>query len=105
MKRAISFGTTFLLAAALHAQSIAGVWQCVVPIASTAQGLSGGADVGIVFTVFKRPDGPLRGVMSFIHRGNPFIVVGDDKWVPHVKAVLLRTVDLIVDLDFSCTGE
>jgi uncharacterized protein (TIGR03435 family) len=70
MKRAISFGLAFLLAAALHAQSIAGVWQGTLPIAATAQGSSGGSGVRIAVTVDKKPDGSLRGVISSIDRGN-----------------------------------
>ena len=55
---------------ALHAQSIAGIWQGTLPIATTGQGSTGGTGVRIVFTVDKKPDGSFHAVMTPIDIGN-----------------------------------
>ena len=68
MKRMVVAGLFF--AVALHAQTIAGVWQGTLPVAATAQGPAGGAGLRIAITVEKKPDGSLRGVMALIDRGN-----------------------------------
>src|ERR1700761_8878460 len=71
MKRAVlSVVAVLLTAAALHAQTIAGVWQGTLPAAASGKGSADGAGLRIVFTVDKKPDGSLRGVMGFIDRGN-----------------------------------
>jgi uncharacterized protein (TIGR03435 family) len=68
MKRMVVAGLLF--AAALHAQTVAGVWQGTLPVAATAQGQAGGSGLRIAITVGKKPDGSLRGVMALIDRGN-----------------------------------
>jgi uncharacterized protein (TIGR03435 family) len=63
MKRMVVVG--FLFAAALHAQTIAGVWQGTVPLPTGPQGR-----LRLVFLVDKKPDGSLHGVVRMIDRGN-----------------------------------
>ena len=58
-----------VLAAPLHAQSIAGTWQGTLPMYGTAQGASVYGNPRIVFTIEKSADGTYHGGITFIDRG------------------------------------
>ncbi len=94
MKRAILSVAAFLLtAAALHAQTIAGVWQGTLPMAAAGQGSAGGSGLRIVFHVDQKPDGSLRGVMAMIDRGNTIPLTSATLSAPNVAFVLSDDVN------------
>jgi bla regulator protein blaR1 len=70
MKRAVlAAAIFFLVAAALHAQSIVGTWQGILPV-TTQQGASVNRNPRVVFTIEKSADGSLHGGITFIDYGN-----------------------------------
>ncbi|MGD0738372.1 MAG: TIGR03435 family protein [Terracidiphilus sp.] len=68
MKRAIFAAVFILLAATLHAQSIAGTWQGTMTI-TNQQGAPVNQNLRIVFTIEKSADGSLHGGLKFIDIG------------------------------------
>jgi uncharacterized protein (TIGR03435 family) len=69
MKPAIFAAAFILLAAALHAQSIAGTWQGTLTI-PTQQGASVNRNPRVVFNIEKSADGSFHGGITFIDYGN-----------------------------------
>ena len=94
MKRAILSAAVFILTAALHAQTIAGTWQGILPIAPTGQGTGGpGTTVPrIVFTIDKAPDGSYRGAMALIDRGTPIPLASATFSAPNVTFTVADTL-------------
>ncbi len=88
MRRAFSFAIAFLLTAALHAQTIAGTWQGTLPAPQSP----GGSGLRIAFTVDKKSDGSLHGVLALIDRGNTMPLSSTTFSAPNVTFALGENV-------------